>query len=77
MIREWEEQSHSAPTPTSLKLWQRTHDGVSMQNSQQTSLQDMYISEERKRYIYIYKGIDYISNCKHHDYTCSKTIMKF
>ncbi|TGZ54256.1 Tectonin beta-propeller repeat-containing protein [Temnothorax longispinosus] len=49
LIREWEEQSRSAPTPTSLKLWQRTGDGTSAKNTQQTSFQDIYLNEERKR----------------------------
>lgn len=49
LIREWEEQSRSAPTPTSLKLWQRTGDGASAKNTQQTSFQDIYLNEERKR----------------------------
>lgn len=48
LIREWEEQSRSAPTPTSLKLWQRTGNGPSAK-SQQTSFQDIYLNEERKR----------------------------
>ncbi|XP_011065676.1 PREDICTED: tectonin beta-propeller repeat-containing protein [Acromyrmex echinatior] len=49
LIREWEEQSRSAPTPTSLKLWQRTGDGISAKNTQQTSFQDIYLNEEKKR----------------------------
>ncbi|KAL6266845.1 hypothetical protein P5V15_003674 [Pogonomyrmex californicus] len=49
LIREWEEQSRSAPTPTSLKLWQRTGDGVSAKNIQQTSFQDIYLNEEKKK----------------------------
>lgn len=50
MIREWEEQSRSAPTPTSLKLWQRVNDGTSTKNStQQTSFQDIYLNEDKKR----------------------------
>lgn len=48
LIREWEEQSRSAPTPTSLKLWQRTGDGASAKNTQ-TSFQDIYLNEERKK----------------------------
>lgn len=48
LIREWEEQSRSAPTPTSLKLWQRTGD-ASAKNIQQTSFQDIFLNEERKR----------------------------
>lgn len=47
LIREWEEQSRSAPTPTSLKLWQRTGNGTSTKS--QTSFQDIYLNEERKR----------------------------
>lgn len=53
LIREWEEQSRSAPTPTSLKLWQRTGDGISAKNMQQTSFQDMYLNEERKRWKFV------------------------
>lgn len=49
LIREWEEQSRSAPTPTSLKLWQRTNDGTSNKNPQQTSFQDIYLNEGKKR----------------------------
>lgn len=49
LIREWEEQSRSAPTPTSLKLWQRTGDSASTKNVQQTSFQDIYLNEEKKR----------------------------
>ncbi|OAD62069.1 Tectonin beta-propeller repeat-containing protein [Eufriesea mexicana] len=49
LIREWEEQSRSAPTPTSLKLWQRANDGTSVKNPQQTSFQDIYLNEGKKR----------------------------
>ncbi|XP_066589836.1 tectonin beta-propeller repeat-containing protein [Prorops nasuta] len=49
LIREWEEQSRSAPTPTSLKLWQRTNDGSSVKSSQQTSLQEVYANDDKKR----------------------------
>lgn len=49
LIREWEEQSRSAPTPTSLKLWQRTNDGSGPKNPQQTSFQEIYRNEEKKR----------------------------
>ncbi|KAF7379139.1 tectonin beta-propeller repeat-containing protein isoform X1 [Vespula maculifrons] len=49
LVREWEEQSRSAPTPTSLKLWQRTNDAAVTKNSQQTSCQDIYTTEEKKR----------------------------
>ncbi|XP_017792248.1 PREDICTED: tectonin beta-propeller repeat-containing protein [Habropoda laboriosa] len=49
LIREWEEQSRSAPTPTSLKLWQRVNDGTSAKNPQQTSFQDIYLNEGKKR----------------------------
>lgn len=49
LIREWEEQSRSAPTPTSLKLWQRANDGAAAKNSHQTSFQDIYSKEGKKR----------------------------
>ncbi|XP_053971353.1 tectonin beta-propeller repeat-containing protein isoform X1 [Hylaeus volcanicus] len=49
LIREWEEQSHSAPTPTSLKLWQRTNDGATGKTPHQTSFQDMYLNDGKKR----------------------------
>jgi len=49
LIREWEEQSRSAPTPTSLKLWQHTGNSAFPKNIQQTSFQDIYRNEERKR----------------------------
>nr|XP_012138100.1 PREDICTED: tectonin beta-propeller repeat-containing protein isoform X2 [Megachile rotundata] len=49
LIREWEEQSRSAPTPTSLKLWQRVNDGTSVKNPQQTSFQDIYLNEGKKK----------------------------
>ncbi|KAK1121372.1 hypothetical protein K0M31_010666 [Melipona bicolor] len=49
LIREWEEQSRSAPTPTSLKLWQRANDSSSAKNPQQTSFQDIYLNEGKKR----------------------------
>ncbi|XP_076684983.1 tectonin beta-propeller repeat-containing peroxin 23 isoform X2 [Andrena cerasifolii] len=49
LIREWEEQSRSAPTPTSLKLWQRSNDAASAKTPKQTSFQDIYLNESKKR----------------------------
>ncbi|XP_043272116.1 tectonin beta-propeller repeat-containing protein isoform X2 [Venturia canescens] len=51
LIRDWEEQSRSAPTPTSLKLWQKTNDGTPSGNIQQTSFKEMYEHEEKNRSI--------------------------
>ena len=48
-IRDWEEQSRSAPTPTSLKLWQKTKDGTIPSNVSQTSFQEMYAADEKTR----------------------------
>ncbi|XP_033340443.1 tectonin beta-propeller repeat-containing peroxin 23 isoform X2 [Megalopta genalis] len=48
LVREWEEQSRSAPTPTSLKLWQRSNEGAT-KNPQQTSFQDIYLNEGKKK----------------------------
>ncbi|XP_015595651.1 tectonin beta-propeller repeat-containing protein [Cephus cinctus] len=49
LIRDWDEQSRSAPTPTSLKLWQRSTDGTVPNNQQQTSFQESYLNEAKKR----------------------------
>ncbi|XP_046426690.1 tectonin beta-propeller repeat-containing protein isoform X1 [Neodiprion fabricii] len=49
LIKDWEEQSRSAPTPTSLKLLQRTSDGTSTNNLQQTSSQESYLNESKNR----------------------------
>ncbi|XP_034938051.1 tectonin beta-propeller repeat-containing protein [Chelonus insularis] len=46
LIRDWEEQSRSAPTPTSLKLWQKNEQSKN-ELSQQTSLQQMYNADEK------------------------------
>ncbi|XP_031840484.2 tectonin beta-propeller repeat-containing peroxin 23 isoform X2 [Nomia melanderi] len=48
LIREWEEQSRSAPTPTSLKLWQRSNDSA-VKKPQQISFQDIYLHEGKKK----------------------------
>lgn len=49
MIREWEEQSRSAPTPTSLKLWQKTNNGVAINKVQQQSLPEEGPLQEKLR----------------------------
>ncbi|KZC04781.1 Tectonin beta-propeller repeat-containing protein, partial [Dufourea novaeangliae] len=48
LIREWEEQSRSAPTPTSLKLWQRSNDAAN-KTPQQASFHNIYLNEEKKK----------------------------
>ncbi|XP_008548798.1 tectonin beta-propeller repeat-containing protein isoform X1 [Microplitis demolitor] len=50
LIRDWEEQSRSAPTPTSLKLWQKNEaSGSNGGISQQTSFQEMFNADEKTR----------------------------
>ncbi|XP_012270435.1 tectonin beta-propeller repeat-containing protein [Orussus abietinus] len=47
--KEWEEQSRSAPTPTSLKLWKHPGDSTLASSSQELSFQELYHNETKKR----------------------------
>lgn len=41
-LRDWEETSRSAPTPTSLRLWQKSTDGASLASSRANCSEDSF-----------------------------------
>lgn len=49
VMRDWEEQSRSAPTPTSLKLWQKNEDGSAVEVPAHTTFQEMLSADGKNR----------------------------
>lgn len=52
VIRDWEEQSRSAPNASSVRIWHKSKNGTPTSlELKQSSFQEMYRKEESRRYV--------------------------